>query len=126
MRYQFKTADDQTWVLDVAAMKWGKVSDILGAPSLTAAQNEAFSYNLLEQGDLIPMGGGIFNFQGRTPSDGLCTVGIYAIPYIDTLQLYIRANVPLKEDSFKSGDITTIKHHIIQAQNQNSNVESIK
>ena len=127
MKYQFATADDALFVLDMVSMKWGRVSSILASPSIKAVENEAFTYNLLEEGDLIPMGGGVYTFQGRTPKTGLedpknpkpgaglCSVGLLAIPYEDTLQLYLRANVMLKEDSFKSQEIKTIKHHIIQA-----------
>lgn len=127
MRYQFETADDATFILDMVQMRWGRVSSILGAPSVKAAENEAFSYNLLEEGELIPMGGGVYNLQGRTPKTdgagkGLCTVGVLAVPYVDTLQIYLRANVPLKEDSFKSGEITTVKHHIVQAQQPKPNM----
>lgn len=118
MRYQFKVeSDDSTWVLDMVGMRWGRVSDILGAPSVKAAEHDTFTYNLLEEGNLIPQGGGVYSFEGRTSKtgNGLCSVGILAIPYEDTLQLYLRANVMLKEDSFKSQEIKTIKHHIIQA-----------
>lgn len=121
MKYQFETQEDGAiFILDMVAMRWGRVSSILAAPSVKAMENEAFTYNLLEEGDLIPMGAGVYTMQGRTvktegEGKGLCAVGILAVPYEDSLQLYIRANVPLKEDSFKSGDIKTIKHHIIQA-----------
>lgn len=127
MRYQFETEDNATFVLDMVQMKWGRVSTILAAPSVKAVEHEAFTYNLLEEGDLIPMGGGVYTMQGRTaktgledpknpkPGAGLCAVGVLAIPYEDTLQLYLRANVMLKEDSFKSMEVKKIKYHIIQA-----------
>lgn len=129
MKYQFATADDAIFVLDVVSMRWGRVSSILASPSIKAVESEAFTYNLLEEGDLIPMGGGVYNMDGRDfkdkdrPGAGLVSVGLLQIAYdaperVDNF--YIRANVMLKEDSFTSSrgngcEHHKMKYHIIQA-----------
>lgn len=133
MKYKFETEDGATFVLDLMNMRWGRVSTILAAPSVKAVENDAFTYNMLEEGDLIPMGGGVYTLQGRTMKTGmedpknpkvgarLCAVGIIVVPYGDAINFYLRANVPLVETSFtsslsalKSGDLK-LTYHIIQA-----------
>ena len=122
MVYQFKTMDDETFVLDIVNMRWGRASSILSAPSVVAAtdkENNLARYVFSEEGDLAAMGGGHYGLVGRTPKTtgpgaGLSAIGILAIPYEDTLVLTIKANVPLKPDSFTSGPIKNVKYHIAQ------------
>lgn len=119
MIYSFKTLDDELWVINTSSLKWGRASSILSAPSVTAVENEITQYEFLEGGDLVPMGAGIYNFDGRTPETkgpgaGLSSVGIIAIPFEDTLVVYLRPNVPIKADSFKSNPIKIVKYEVLQ------------
>lgn len=120
MIYHFEVASDgATFVIDTETMRWGRASSILSAPSITAAEKNLAKFELAEEGDLIPMGAGTYNLDGRTPKskgpgEGLSTVGIMAVPFGDTLILYLRANVKIKDDTFKSNPITTVKYMILQ------------
>jgi hypothetical protein len=123
--YQFRSwPDDELFVLDIVNQKWGRASSILSAPSVSAAAEGAvarFVYS--EEGALIPMGAGVFNMDGRTEKTtgagaGLSTVGIMAVPFEQSLILYLRPNVNVKPDSFVSGFPEEmqkfIKYQIIQ------------
>jgi hypothetical protein len=116
--YQFKTEDDNLWVFNTVEMTWGRASSIATAPSLGAVENRLANFAFHEQGTLVPMGAGAYNFDGRTPKDGVSTVGIMAVPYDTYLILFLRANVKIKDESFKSNFPEEaqkfIKHKIIQ------------
>ena len=107
MIYQFRTAaDDALFVLNTAEMKWGRASTILAAPTVAAAENSLANYQYLEEGILVPMGGGRYSLDGRTPKTegkgaGLSTVGLMAVPFEDKFFVYLLPNVPVKEDTFK-------------------------
>jgi hypothetical protein len=118
MVYQFKTVDDELFVLNTETMRWGRASSLLAAPSITAAEHKLAQFVYSEEGDLIPMGGGVYNLDGRTPQTqgpgaGLSSVGLMAIPFGDTLVYWLQANVPLKKDSFTSNPIKTTKYQIM-------------
>jgi hypothetical protein len=122
--YHFKTADDELFVLNTVTMRWGRASTILASPSITAAEKQLTQYVYSEEGDLVAMGGGVFNMEGRSPETkgpgaGLCSVGIIAIPYDDTLVMYVQANVPIKQDSFSSNPIKHFKYQILSQEPQN-------
>lgn len=108
MVYQFRTEDDALFVINTMAATWGRASTILSAPSVTAAaESQLANYQYLEEGTLVPMGGGRYSLDGRTPKTegpgaGLSTVGLMAVPFDHDLYLYLLPNVPVKEDSFKS------------------------
>lgn len=119
MIYHFETMDNETFVIDTATMKWGRASSILSAPSVLAAENNLAKFEFSEEGELIAMGAGTYNLDGRTPKTtgpgaGLCTVGILCVPFEDTLVVYLRANVKIKDDTFKSNPIKTVKYLIMQ------------
>jgi hypothetical protein len=119
MIYHFETTDNETFVIDTATMKWGRASSILSAPSIQAAENNLAKYEFSESGDLISMGAGTYNMDGRTPRTegpgaGLCTIGILCVPFEDTLVVYLRANVKIKDDTFKSNPIKNVKYLIMQ------------
>jgi hypothetical protein len=114
MIYHFRDLTDQLFVVDTAKMRWGKASSILATPSLSAAEKQLAHYEMSESGDLIPMGGGVYNFDGRTPKDGISSVGILAIPYEDHLLIYLKPNAPIKEDSFQCNPIRTVKFSVLQ------------
>ena len=118
MIYQFKTQDDELFVLDIVNQKWGRASSILSAPSVSAATDGAIArFVYSEEGALVPMGAGVFNMDGRTektegPGAGLSSVGIMAVPFEDKLILYLRPNVNIKPDSFVSGFPEDMQKHI--------------
>ena len=121
MRYSFKTAsDDELFVIDTQNMTWSRTSNVLSAPSISAVENDIAQYQAIESGELIAMGGGAYNLDGRTPETkgpgaGLSSIGILSVPFEDTLVLYLKANVPIKEGSFTSNPIKHFKYLIAQA-----------
>ena len=128
MVYQFKTLDDELFVFNTVDMTWGRASSIATAPSLGAVENRLANFAFHEQGILVPQGAGAYNFDGRTPKTegpgkGLSTVGIMAVPYDTYLILFLRANVKIKDESFKSNFPEEaqkfIKHQIIQPEEKN-------
>ena len=107
MIYQFRTNDDELFVINTMDLVWGRASNLLAAPSVAAVENRLAQFNFIEQGQLIPMGAGAYSMDGRTPKTegpgaGLCSVGIMAVPFDQYLILYLKANVPVKDNSFKS------------------------
>jgi len=109
MIYQFKTLDDSLFILNTKEATWGIASSILAAPSvIAAAESKLANYVFAEQGTLVPMGGGRYSLDGRTPQTkgkgaGLSTIGILSVPFDTDLFLYLLPNAPVKEDSFQSG-----------------------
>lgn len=108
MRYEFKTMDDEKFVLDTVNMSWGRASSIVSSPSVGAAENGLAQFEYLEQGDLVPMGAGHYSLDGRTPRTtgpgaGLSAVGILSVPFEDKLIMWLVPNAEVEEDSFKSG-----------------------
>lgn len=113
MQYAFKTeSDDETFVIDVSAMTWGRASQILSAPSVGAAANDISNYVCSESGKLIPQGAGVYNLEGRI--SGLTTIGLLAIPFENSLVFCLHPNVKVKEESFQSGKIDTFVYKVIQ------------
>ena len=109
MIYHFKTLDGEDFVLDVAKMRWGRVS------SNPPAENDSANCPYDEEGDLIPMGAGVYNLDGRmlspdrameeeqrAPGIGLSTVGILTLLYDHVCEVYLKPNVQVKEGSFTS------------------------
>jgi hypothetical protein len=131
--YHFKSQDDELFVLDTAHMRWGRASSILSTPSVAAAEQHLARYVYSEEGALVPMGAGVYNLDGRTPKTegpgaGLSTVGIMAVPFETTLFIYLRPNVNIKSDSFKSGFPEEaqkfIKHQILQPHSEQENASA--
>lgn len=124
MIYQFRVeSDDSLFVFNTVDMTWGRASSIATSPSLGAVENHLANFAFHEQGTLVAMGAGAYNFDGRTPKTegegaGLSTVGIMAVPYDQELVLFLRANVKIKDESFKSNFPQEaqkfIRHKIIQ------------
>ena len=118
MLYQIKTLDEELFIFDIVTQKWGRASSILSAPSVSAAADGAVArYVYSEEGALISMGAGVFNMDGRTektegPGAGLSSVGIMAVPFEQSLILYLRPNVNIKPDSFVSGFPEDMQKHI--------------
>ena len=118
MLYQIKTLDEELFIFDIVNQKWGRASSILSAPSVSAAADGAVArYVYSEEGTLVPMGAGVFNMDGRTektegPGAGLSSVGIMAVPFEQSLILYLRPNVNVKPDSFVSGFPEDMQKHI--------------
>jgi hypothetical protein len=130
MKYQFKTEDDQLWVIDTLNLVWGKASSILSAPSVAAAEQKLSNFEYSESGTLVPMGGGRYSMDGRTPKDGLSTVGIMSVPFDTYFVLYLLPNVAAKEGSFvcgaPEGAQQYIKYEIRQPEKpQQPNVASV-
>jgi hypothetical protein len=86
MLLQFKTQDDAIWICDVQFLNWARVS----APG-TDQQSQ-----VLEHGKLIPQGFGVYALEGRVPP-GLSSIGTYLVGLGNTIKIYIRANVPIKD-----------------------------
>lgn len=127
MLYQFETLDGSLFQIDIAKQRWARVSALLETPSLAAAENEIARHTEIESGELIPMGGGVYNLEGRQPLSekstkedrekpgaGLSSVGLLCVPYEDHLLVYIKPNVQIKENSFKSNPIKTVKYEVLQ------------
>ncbi len=117
MIYEFQTLDDETFVLNTLNLTWGRASTILAAPSVLAAEQKLARFEFKEQGTLVPMGGGRYSLDGRTPNTkgagaGLSTVGIMAVPFDTYLVLYLLPNVKIKEGSFKNGFPEAIQEYI--------------
>jgi hypothetical protein len=93
MLLQFKViADESLWICDVQHMQFARVS----AP---AADQES---KVLESGKLIPQGFGVYAFEGRTPKTegpgkGLCSIGNYVVAIGQTVKIFLRANVSVKD-----------------------------
>jgi hypothetical protein len=86
MLLQFKTSDDEIFICDVQFLNWARVS----APG-TDQQSQ-----VLEHGKLIPQGFGVYALEGRTPP-GISSIGTYLVGLGNTIKIYIRANVPIKD-----------------------------
>lgn len=115
MIYSFEVAEtNENFVINTATLRWGIASSILSAPSIVAAEHNMAKFEFSKEGALIPMGAGTYNLDGRTPKDGLSTVGILCVPFEDTLVVYLRANVKIKDDTFKSNPIKEVKYMIMQ------------
>jgi len=119
MVYHFQTLDESTFVINTESMRWGRASSILSAPSIQAAEQNLAKFEFSEEGQLIPQGAGTYSLDGRTekttgPGAGLFAVTILSIPFIDTLVIELKANVPLKDGTFKSNPIKDVKYFIAQ------------
>lgn len=136
MIYTFETLDGEKFVLDVEHSRWGRASSILAAPSIAASENAIARYVYSEEGDLVPMGGGVYNLDGRMPlSDkpteeekkapgaGLSSVGILIVLYSGMCEVYLKPNVQIKDGSFDSAymhDLSPevrnkyLRHNILQ------------
>lgn len=114
MIYSFEVESGENFVVNTATLKWGIASSILSAPSIVAAENNMAKFEFSTEGSLIPMGAGTYNLDGRTPKDGLSTVGLLCIPFENTLVIYLRTNVPIKDGTFKSNPIQKVEYMIMQ------------
>ena len=127
MIYTFETQDSERFIIDLVQMRWGRCSSILSTPSLASAEGSLANYVFVEEGDLIPMGGGTYNLDGRiplpekpteqelaAPGAGLSSVGILCVLYEDTLMVVLNANAQIKDSSFKSNAIKKVKYKLAQ------------
>lgn len=136
MVYTFETTDGEKFVLDISAARWGRASSILATPSIAASENSIARYVYSEEGDLIPMGGGVYNMDGRMPlteksteedkkkpGAGLSSIGILTVLYEGVCEIYLKPNVPVKDGSFDSeylreltADVRNkvVRHNILQ------------
>ena len=92
MLLQFKTEDNSIFLADVQFMTWARIS----AP---AADQES---KVVEHGKLVPQGFGVYAFEGRTPKTegpgaGLCSIGNYVVAIGQSVKIFLRANVPVKD-----------------------------
>lgn len=72
------------WIVDTQFLQWGRVS---------APQSDSES-KVLESGKLVPKGFGVYGLEPRR--DGLQTIGTYLVGLGNTVKIYIRANVEIK------------------------------
>lgn len=94
MLLQLQTKDDSLWILDTQYLKWARVSE---SPDPENTEKSI----VLEHGKLIPQGFGVYALEGRRPDTegpgaGFCTAGIFTIGLGQTVEIYIRANVEVK------------------------------
>jgi hypothetical protein len=125
MVYTFETLDGEKFVLDIEKSRWGRASSILAAPSVAATENAIARYVYVEEGELVPMGGGVYNFDGRmplpekateeekkAPGAGLSSVGVLIVLYGEVCEVYLKPNVPIKDGSFDSGYLRELEPSI--------------
>lgn len=87
MLLQFTVVEDNSiWIVDTQFLQWGRVS---------APQSNAES-KVLESGKLVPKGFGIYGLEPRVPP-GLATIGTYVVGLGQSIKIYLRANVPVKD-----------------------------
>lgn len=93
MLLRFKVvADESIFICDVQFLNWARVSAPGSDPIST----------VLESGKLIPQGFGVYAFENRRPDTpgpgaGICSVGTYLVGLGNTIKIYIRTNVPIKD-----------------------------
>lgn len=86
MLLQFTVVEDNSiWIVDTQFMQWGRVS---------APQSDPTS-QVLEHGKLVPKGFGIYGLEPRT--QGLITIGTYLVGLGQTVKVFLRTNVPVKD-----------------------------
>lgn len=86
MLLQFTVVDDNSiWIVDTQFLQWGRVS---------APQSDPTSV-VLESGKLVPQGFGIYALAPR--KTGLVTIGTYLVGMGQTIKIYLRTNIPIKD-----------------------------
>lgn len=95
MLLQFRTKDDAIWILDTQHMKWARVSE---PPDPTNDEKSIVQ----EFGALVPQGFGVYALEGRRPDTegpgaGFCTAGVFVVGLGQTVEIYVRANVEVKD-----------------------------
>lgn len=95
MLLQFRTEDDSLFIADVQWMNWARVS---APPDPTKPDGSV----VLEHGKLVPMGFGVYNFEGRTPKTegpgtGLSSIGNYVVALGNSVKIFLKANVTIKD-----------------------------
>lgn len=108
MIIQFKTLDDAIWVADVANLKWARTDK-------PAVDPESI---LLDSGALVAQGYGVYVLAGRNPNSpapgaGLCNFGVMPVVSGTVLDMYLAANVPVKEFTMPA-PVTRIEYKIIE------------
>jgi|SRR5215831_3675916 len=135
MIYQFETLDNEKFVLDISKQRWGRASSVLATPSLSASENALARYVYKEEGNLIPMGGGVYCLDGRqplpenatdeqkaAPGAGLSSIGILVVLFEEVCEIYLKPNVRVKDGSFTSAYLQElpearnkyVRHNILQ------------
>jgi hypothetical protein len=90
MRLQFRViSDDSIWAVDTQFLNFARIDKPASDPSS----------KVLETGKLIPRGFGIYALEKRSPKtgNGLCSFGVNLVGLGQTIKVYIRANVPVKD-----------------------------
>lgn len=108
MIVQFKTLDDAIWIADVANLKWARTDK-------PAVDPESI---LLDSGALVAQGYGVYVLAGRNPNSpapgaGLCNFGVMPVVSGTVLDMYLAANVPVKEFTMPA-PVTRIEYKIIE------------
>jgi hypothetical protein len=80
-------SDNSIWITDTQFLNWARVS----APGTDPESK------VLESGKLTPKGFGIYGLEGRTPKDGLTTIGTYVVGIGSMVKIFLRANVEVKD-----------------------------
>lgn len=91
MLLQFtEISNNNLWVCDTQFMQWARVS----SPPNPQQPEES---KVLEHGKLVAKGFGIYGLDPRKPSDGLATIGTYVVGIGQSVKIYLRANVEVKD-----------------------------
>ena len=68
MIFNFKTVEgDEQYVIDPEAQTWAKASSIIATPSVKAAESNIARFVPIEEGKLVPLGGGRYRLHPRKP-----------------------------------------------------------
>lgn len=124
MLAQFKTSDGAVWLADTLELKWARVSAPVNARwtgmKEDSAPSEQLESEVLEHGSLAPQGYGVYAMEGRTPRSpdpgkGLCSLGIMPVALGTTLEIWLRANVPVRDFTMPR-PIETVLYKVLPAQ----------
>jgi hypothetical protein len=102
--YEFKTEDGQLWTIDTERGTWARVSTILAAPSVIAAESNLSNYVPAEGGRLVSIGNGQYYLEGRQPKDGLCRVAVITVLTDEdegSCVTFLQANVTVKDPNHR-------------------------
>jgi hypothetical protein len=90
MLLQFAVVSDNSiWIVDTQFLNWARVDKPASDPTS----------KVIETGKLIPRGFGVYAFEKRTAKSpsGICSVGVNLVGLGQTIKVYLRTNVPVKD-----------------------------
>lgn len=106
MIFNFKTVEGgEQYVIDPEAQTWAKASSIIATPSVKAAESNIARFVPIEEGRLVPLGGGRYRLHPRKPigKDGKPQLSMIVLLTVLTEQdggtcvTFLQANVDIKD-----------------------------